>query len=69
MTKGTVEAVHELAGTKCWCGREKQARRTFCGACYWLLTPELREAIHRKLHEGYMEAYKACIAHIKGHTA
>jgi hypothetical protein len=57
MNDATKYALKELRGTRCRCGRAKEAKRTFCTLCYYDLPPEMRKALYRPLAEGYVEAY------------
>jgi hypothetical protein len=54
-----IRLVRELRGNICRCGAPKQPLRTFCGPCYRALPPEQQKAIHRRLWDGYEDAYAA----------
>lgn len=47
----------ELAGTKCFCGATKLARRSFCINDYWALPHSLRQRLYLKIGHGYETAY------------
>lgn len=53
--------LRELAGTQCQCGKKKQARQTFCRACYFTLSATQRQSLYRRFGEGYEEAYADAI--------
>lgn len=53
--------LHELATVQCRCARPKQPRQTFCRACYYALSPEMRQALYFKLGKGYEAAYVAAV--------
>lgn len=60
-----VDLVNELEGTVCPCGGPKASRNTFCRTCYFTLPYDMRQALYRRIGEGYQEAYAAAIAHLK----
>jgi hypothetical protein len=60
------ELLQELQGTVCRCGRNKQARQTFCGGCYRALPRAMQLALYRRFGSGYEEAYAAAVAELKG---
>lgn len=53
--------VRELGTRQCRCFMPKQARQTFCRACYYTLTPPMRFALYDKVGEGYEAAYVAAV--------
>lgn len=53
--------VHELAGTRCRCGKTKRGGETFCRSCYYRLPPPYRRALYALLGDGYEEAYAAAV--------
>jgi hypothetical protein len=52
----------ELIGKKCRCGAAKGKGKTFCQRCYFSLPQNLREALYRRIGEGYEEAYAQAVA-------
>ncbi len=52
-----VALIRELRGTICRCGKPKQPKQTFCRACYYALSPDIRTALYRRIGAGYEEAY------------
>lgn len=63
------ELIDELLGTVCRCGNPKGARKTFCGACYYRLPPPVRNALYRRIGEGYEDAYAQATALLGGGSA
>jgi hypothetical protein len=51
-------AVRELEGTRCYCGAKKQGNQSFCRDEYYALPPAQRQALYRRIGDGYEEAYK-----------
>ena len=51
------ELLDELMGQTCVCGRKKLRTQTFCGGCYYTLSRSQRQALYRRVGEGYEEAY------------
>lgn len=66
MTAMQHELVRELAGNKCFCGKEKTPAQTFCSRDYFLLPSPLRKALYRRVGHGYEEAYKEAREFLKG---
>ena len=59
-----VRLANELRGTQCQCGSVKKTRPTFCAACYRRLPRGERQALYRRIGEGYEEAYVQAIARL-----
>lgn len=57
------ELIRSLASEVCpACARRKKSRQTFCGKCYFRLTPDLRSALYRLIGAGYEQAFAAAKA-------
>jgi hypothetical protein len=62
MTAPTTEEIRaELFSTTCRCGREKEARKSFCFPCYMRLPRYLRTALYKRLGAGYEEMYQSAL--------
>ncbi len=48
------------------CGKVKDLKRSFCKTCYYELPVGMRNALYRRLFEGYGEAYAAALVWLKG---
>lgn len=66
MTAMQQELVRELAGNKCFCGKEKTPSQTFCTRDYFLLSSPLRKALYKRVGHGYEEAYKEAREFLEG---
>lgn len=54
----TTTLVHSLASRICpACGRMKKARQTVCATDYYRLRPDQRDALYRRVGQGYEEAF------------
>ncbi len=60
------ELIDELNGTLCQCGAGKAAKQTFCRKCYFSLPKLMRQALYRRIGNGYEAAYAAAIANMEG---
>lgn len=60
----THELVRELQSERCRCGNEKKSGQTFCRACYFQLTPQLRTRLYDRVGHGYEEAYAAAVQYL-----
>ena len=58
----------ELLAKKCRCGREKQARNTFCNNCYYKLPSEIKKALYKRFGDGYEQAYDAAVQFLNGES-
>lgn len=54
----------ELAGIKCRCGSVKKPAQTFCRQCYFLLSPQERHDLYKRIGRGYEAAYVAAVIHL-----
>jgi hypothetical protein len=58
MTHDTADLVDSLQGRVCpACGGMKKAKQTLCARDYYRLRPDQREALYRRVGEGYEEAF------------
>lgn len=64
MTEETLRIEVELGCQKCRCGLSKDKGVTFCRHCYFSLPATYQRALHRKLGEGYTEAYAAAVRYL-----
>lgn len=56
------QAVRELQGTTCRCGKPKAAWRSFCRACYFRLPLPTRRGLYTHVRDGYTARYEGAIA-------
>ena len=56
--------VSELKGVTCRCGSMKARSQTFCRKCYFRLPHIFRNALYRKVGEGYEEACDQAVEHL-----
>ena len=67
MTSKTArDLIHELYAEQCRCDRPKERGETFCKRCYFNLPKPMRQALYRRVGEGYEAAYAAAVKHIQG---
>ncbi len=57
-------ALKELQSSKCRCGKPKKPGKSFCYFCYTQLPKDQRQALYRRLGDGYEEAYGKSIAYL-----
>lgn len=60
-----LELLAELRGTKCQCGKKKQARRTFCARCYYALPGQMRQDLYHLFGHGYEDSYATAMRCLK----
>jgi hypothetical protein len=56
------ELLKELQGIVCRCGKVKRPHETFCKGCYWSLGQNQRNALYKRMGDGYEQAYAAAAA-------
>jgi hypothetical protein len=56
VTSGDLELVRELQSDICHCGSDKKPNTTFCTKCYFRLPHGMRQALYRRLGDGYADA-------------
>lgn len=53
------EIVSDLLGTVCrTCGGSKRARMSHCLGCFMRLPKSMRDALYRRIGQGYEQAYR-----------
>ena len=63
------DMIAELAGNKCQCGKTKQAKQTFCSACFHALPVGLQRRLYLRIGSGYEAAYEAALSLLRGQEA
>ncbi len=58
--------IEALISTKCRCGNAKASKQTFCRTCYLSLPKQIRQALYKRISQGYEEAYAAAAERLDG---
>ena len=56
--------VTELESEECFCGRHKQSGKALCFKCFRDLPFDMRNALYRKMGNGYEAAYDAAVNYL-----
>lgn len=58
-------ALADLQSTSCRCGTAKGIRKAHCRACYLRLPEPMRQALYRRVGNGYEEAYTDSLTYLR----
>jgi hypothetical protein len=60
------EALNNLKSLRCQCGSSKDRGRVFCFRCYWSLPVDMRNALWRRMGQGFEEACEGASRWLQG---
>ncbi len=59
------DTVKILNQPRCCCGQPKGKGKAVCYICWGALTPTLRKNLYRHACDGFLDAYKEAVDHLK----